>query len=100
LIDPRDFREKRWGRDLADESLGMLAIGVEKDDPALFADGFGSAVVHVGGGMKSNARMTMIVVIPTEKSGTMGVAVFVGAEAIGEVGSVLEGPELRFTEVG
>ena len=76
----------------------MLGVGVEKDDAALFSDRFGPAVVHVGGGMKSNARMTMIVVIPTEKSGTVGLAVFEAAEAIGEVGSVLEGPELRFTE--
>jgi hypothetical protein len=96
LIDPCDGREKRWGRDLADESLGMLGIGVEKDGPALFADGFGPAVVHVSGGMKSNARMTMIVVVPTEESGTVGLAVFERAEAIGEVRSVLEGPELRF----
>jgi hypothetical protein len=74
----------------------MLAIGIEKDDSALFSDGLRPAVVHVGRGMKSNARMTMIIVIPTEKSGTVGVAVFIRAEAIGEVGSVLEGPELRF----
>ena len=76
----------------------MLAIGIEQDDTALFSDCFGSAVVHVGGGMKPNARMTMIVVIPTEESGAVGLAVLEAAEAIGEVGSVLEGPELRFTE--
>jgi len=68
----------------------MLAVGVKKDDTALFTDGLRPAVVHVGGSMKSNARMTMIVVIPTEESRTVGVAVFVGAEAIGEVGSVLK----------
>ena len=55
----------------------MLAIGIEKDDAALFSDRLRPAVVHVGRGMKSNARMTMIVVIPAEKSGTVGVAVFV-----------------------
>ena len=70
-------------------------MGIEKDDAALFPDRLGPAVVHIGGGMKSNARMTMIVVIPTEESRTVGVAVFIRAEAIGEVGSVLEGPELR-----
>ena len=98
MVDPRDYRENRWRGDLADESFGVLRIGVEKDDSALFSDRFGPAVVHVGWGMKSNARMTMIVVIPSEKSGTVGVGVFEAAEAIGEVGSVLEGPELRFTE--
>jgi hypothetical protein len=93
LVDPRDYRENRWHGDLADESFGVLGIGVEKDDSALFSDRFGPAVVHVGWGMKSNARMTMIVVIPSEKSGTVGVGVFEAAEAIGEVGSVLEGPD-------
>jgi hypothetical protein len=38
----------------------MLGVGIEKDDAALFSDGFGPAVVDVGGGMKTNARMTMI----------------------------------------
>jgi hypothetical protein len=41
----------------------MLGVGVEKDDAALFSDGFGPAVVHIGGGMKSNPRMAMIVVV-------------------------------------
>jgi len=98
LIDPRDGWKGRWRGDLADESFGVFGIGVEQDDSALFSDRFGPAVVDVGGGMKSNARMTMIVVIPSEKSGTVGMGVFEAAEAIGEVGSVLEGPELRFTE--
>jgi hypothetical protein len=74
----------------------VLGIGVEKDDSALLSNRLGPAVVHVGGGMKTNARM--IVVIPVEKSGTVGLGVLEAAEAIREIGSVLEGPELRFTE--
>jgi hypothetical protein len=50
LVDPRDYRENRWHGDLANESFGVLDIGVEKDDSALFSDRFGPAVVDVGGG--------------------------------------------------
>ena len=81
MVDPRDYRESRWRGDLADESFGVLGIGVEKDDSALFSDRFGPAVVHVGWGMKSNTGMTMIVVIPSEKSGTVGVGVFETADS-------------------
>ena len=78
--------------------FGVFGIGVEQDDSALFSDRFGPAVVDVGGGMKSNARVAMIVVIPSEKSGAVGLGVFEAAEAVGEIRSVLEGSELRFTE--
>jgi len=74
----------------------MLAIGVEKDDPALFGGWLrlGRSARRLG--YEAQCSMTMIVAISTEISGTVGVAVFVGAEAIREVGSVLEGPKLRF----
>jgi len=39
----------------------------------------------------------MIVVIPSEKSATVGPGVLKTAEPIGEVRPVLEGSELRFT---
>ena len=100
FIDPRRNRKRRWSRDLANEAFRVLAIGVEQDGAALFSDRFGSAVVDVGRGMKSNARVAMIVVIPRKKTSAVGPGVLVAAEAIGEVGSVLEGPELRFTEYG
>jgi hypothetical protein len=72
LIDPGDFWESGRRGDLAVESFGMLGIGVEKDHPALFPYRLGPAVVHVGRGMESNARVAMIVVIPAERSGTVG----------------------------
>jgi hypothetical protein len=56
----------RWGRDLANESLGVLGIGVEKHEAALFAVRFVPAAVHVRKGVKSNVRMTKIVVYTKE----------------------------------
>ncbi len=79
---------------MANEAFRVLAIGLEKDGTALFSDRFGSAVVDVGRGMKSNARVAMIVVVPRKEMSAMGPGVLIAAEAIWEVGSVLEGPEL------
>ena len=72
----------------------MLGVGVEEDDTALLSDLFSPAVVDVGRGVQADSRMTVIVVVPTEESSTVGTSVLEAAEPVGEVGSVLEGPEL------
>ena len=74
----------------------MLGIGVEKDDTSAMSDPFGPAVVNVGGSVQSDARVAVVVVVPTEESSTVGTGIFEAAEAVGEVWSVLEGAELRF----
>jgi hypothetical protein len=72
----------------------MLGEGIEEDGTTSISDRFCSAVVNVGGRMQTDARMAVIVVIPTEEATAVGMGVLETAEPVGEVGSVLEGPEL------
>ncbi len=44
--------------------------------------------------MQAYARMAMLVVVPTEKSATVGVGVLEGPEGLREVRAVLQGPEV------
>jgi len=74
----------------------MLGVGVEQDDTPLAADRLGAAVVDVGRRVEPDARMTMVVVIPTKEANTVGAGVLETAEAVGELGSIVEGPELAF----
>lgn len=63
----------------------MFSVGVEEHRTALIPDCFSSSVVDVSGDMYPNARMTMIVVIPSEESATVGPSVLETAELVGEV---------------
>ena len=74
----------------------MLGVGIEEDHAASSPDRFGPAVVDVGRRVEPDARMTVVVVIPTEKANTVGAGVLEAAEAVGELRSILEGPELAF----
>ena len=74
----------------------MLGVGVEEDHTSLRSDRFGPAVVDVGGRVHADARVTMVVVVPTEEASAVGTSIFEAPESVGKVRSVLEGPELRF----
>jgi len=74
----------------------VLRVGVEEDHAPLISDRFRPAVVDVGRSVQADSRMAMVVVVPTEESSTVGTSVLEAAEPVGEVRSVLEGPELRF----
>jgi hypothetical protein len=83
-----------WGP--ADEAFGVFGVGIEEDHTSLSSDRFGPAVVDVGGCVQADARVAVVVVIPAEEPGTVGTSVLEAAESVGEVRSILEGPELRF----
>ena len=53
-VDPGCVREFRWFWWFADEPFGMCCVGGVQDDATCMADLFGSAVVHVGRGMKAD----------------------------------------------
>src|SRR5665213_1917407 len=55
FVDPRDRRNGRWRRDLANEAFGVLGVGIEEDHAPSFSDLFGPAVVNVGGSVQSDA---------------------------------------------
>jgi hypothetical protein len=74
----------------------MLGVGIEEDDAASIADRLGPAVVDVGRRVEPDARMTVIVVVPTEESSTVGAAVLEAAEPVRELRSIFEGAELAF----
>jgi hypothetical protein len=72
--------------------------GVEHAGPLLAGD-FGGAVVDVGGGMKRQPGVPMLIVVPAEE----GLAVPTGGldrvEPVGEVGPVLQCLELRLAVI-
>ncbi len=83
-------------RGFADEPLGVRGVGGIEYPAALLADGLRPSVVDVGGSMKPNAAVPMIVVIPSEEAAAVDAGVVEGTEALREVRPVLERPKMAF----
>ncbi len=98
LVDPGDARERKRCRRLADEALRVGGVGTIEHGRPLRLDGSGSAVVDVGGRVIGDAGMAMLVVVPTEEPRAEAVGVFEAAEAVRELGPVLEGLELALAK--
>jgi hypothetical protein len=94
FVDPGDGGQLGWGGWFADETLGVRGVGRVEDLASPVPDELGAAVVDVGGGVKPDAGVAVVVVVPAEELLAVGVGVLEAAEAGGEVGPILEGPEL------
>ncbi len=68
--------------------------GIERNG-ALGGDRRGGAIMDGSRSHQADPNMAMFMVVPAEKPLAVGTGVFDGAEAIGEVGSVLQGLERR-----
>ena len=68
--------------------------GIERDG-ALLGERRGGSVMDGGGRHQADPAVAMIMVVPVEELLAVSASVFDRAEAIGEVGSVLQGFELR-----
>ncbi len=79
---------------MADEALGVQRVGGLEDDATTCPDELGPVVVDVGGRVEADAGVAVLVVVPSEKTPAKGVRVLEGAEALGEVRTVLERAEL------
>ena len=79
---------------MANEALGVSGIGSLQDTRSLEVDAFGASEVEGGRGLEADTRMAVVVVVPPEEALAEGAAIFNGAEAVGELWSVLEGLEL------
>jgi hypothetical protein len=73
----------------------MVTICVDEHATAPGADLRCSPAVDVGRGVVPDAGMTMVLVVPAEEATAEGAGVLQRAEAVGELGPVLEGLELR-----
>ena len=90
--------EIRHVRPTVHEALGMGRVGGHEHLLPLRADRGGLAEVHDGGREKSQAAVTVLVVVPGEEALAERAPVFERAEAIRELRTVLQGLELRFRE--
>ena len=95
-VDPgRAWQFRRGGR-LADEAFGVGVVGGVQDAGAPGLDGFGLAVVDVGGGVQPEAAVAVVVVVPAEKVLAVRPGGLDRREPRGERRPVFQGLELRF----
>lgn len=89
------MRRQGWyGRQPLDKAFGIGNVGGEEHLIALLAGGLGQAVVDRSQGHQAQAGVIVLVVVPAEEGPGPGTGVLRGAEAVGEVGPVLEGLEV------
>ena len=90
LVDPGLLGYGRWFGVLADESLGVLVVGVGEDLGPEFADEVGFAVVNVVGSVEADAAVPVVDVVPVEELRAPLTGVGQGLEPVRVVGSVLD----------
>src|SRR5271168_4116283 len=78
----------------ADEALGVAGIGLVEHLLSLLDDLFGPAVMQHIGCQKCDSAVMVLVVVPGEKALAKGACILDRAEALRELGPVLEGLEL------
>ncbi len=74
----------------------MRLIGGIQHRLAAVQDGFGLAKMHHGRGKQTECRVAVFFVVPAEKLLAEGAAILDAAEAMREIGTVLQGSELAF----
>ena len=72
----------------------MGGVGEVQYLAATFSDQFGAPVVDIGRSVEPDARVTVVVVIPTEEPAAVVMGVLKRPEHLWEVRPVLEGPEV------
>ena len=86
------------GRWLSDEAFRVGGVrGIEHAGPLLAGD-FGGAVVNVGGRVKCQPGVAMLIVVPREEVLAVHARRLDRGEPAGEVGPVLQRLELRLAE--
>src|SRR5215207_6010588 len=94
-IDPDGCWWLRRLREAADKPLGVCSVGCLEDRAPCLRPGGCSAIVDIGRSQPADATVVMVVAVPVEEATTVGDGVVDAAEALGEVGTVLEGLEVR-----
>jgi hypothetical protein len=90
-VDPGRVREvKNLGWVRAAEAFGVRGSGDGQGGEAVGGLGGCQAVVDVGGAVKANPRMPMLMVVPLHKIGQEPLSIRQGAEAFGEGRGVLQ----------
>ncbi len=73
----------------------MVGVSGHQDCGPLVADRLSPSVVDVSGGVQADAGVTMLVVVPAEKSATVRASILEGPEGLREIRPVLhQGPEV------
>ena len=94
-VNPGRDRQPWRLRTVAVESFGVCRESGIQGLGTLLEQGLSLAVVDCHRGHVADIAMAMAVVVPGEELLTVGARVFDGAEALREVGTVLERLELR-----
>jgi hypothetical protein len=81
-----------------DEALGVRGIGGETDAVTSIEDLVSAAVMHGGRREEGQAAVVVLGVVPSEQRAADLTRMLERAEAVGEVGPVLEGPEVGLRE--
>ena len=81
-----------------DEALRVKPVDLTQDVAPGLDHLFRQAVVNHMRGEKANAGMVVLLVVPGKERLTESTGFFDTAEALGEIGSILEGFELRLRE--
>ena len=97
-VDPGGAGQWGWFWVFADEPFGGGCVGLGQGGRAGCPNGGRVAVVDIGGGVHPNPGVAVLVVVPVVERDTEGSGLFQAGEAVGEIGPVLQGFELRFTE--
>ena len=97
-VDPDGIGQRRGARRFADEAFGMLLEGFGEDALPVVQDLGGKPVLDQVRCQQGDAAVVVFVVVPVEEDVAMGAGVFQRAEAIRELGPVLQGLELAFRE--
>ena len=98
LVDPDRGRERRRARTPRDEALGMGGVRGGEHAGARLDPLLGQPVVDVVGREQAEADVAVLGVVPGEEVLAVGARVLDRAEAVGEIGPVLERLELRLGE--
>src|ERR1700758_794882 len=97
-VDPCFGWKLGWLRWFEDEAFRVGGVGGTEHTGPLLGDDFGGAVVNVGGRVKCQPGVAMLIVVPREEVLAVGTRRLDRGEPAGEVGPVLQRLELRLAE--
>jgi hypothetical protein len=83
---------------MVDEAFGVFCVSVVQHGLSHGYEFVGTLEVDIGRREITNAGMAMLVVVPGKETRAVREGMIDATEALGEIGSVLDGLEVRFRE--